>query len=116
MPKSTEWDASNLAHRYTVSFYKFKYGDKPKFVTKTAARQNQEMNYFNIADPNNNTNAIICAGLLVDYMEAQGIPYHTDKTRHSCFKKLCTHLKKAEEKVLRTADIVDDHFKFSGEV
>lgn len=112
---SEKWDPTNLAHRYTVSFFKWKYGDEPDFITGSAERENQELNYYNISDPDNDVGAVICSGLLVNYMEAQGIPYHDGKTRKKCFNMLSRHLKKAEGMVLYTADIIDHHFKFLGE-
>ena len=113
--RSEAWDAQNLAHRYTVSFFKSQYGDDPDFVTSTNKRKNNELTYFNVADPDNETNATICAGLLVTYMQAQGIPYHKDKNRNACFAALSQHLKDGGAAVLLTADIVDDHFRFMNE-
>ena len=65
-----------------------------------------------MADHSNDTSATICAGLMVTYMQAQGIPYHAGKNRDACFAALCAHLKDGAAKVLLTADIVDDHFRF----
>uniref|UniRef100_A0A486XP31 Uncharacterized protein n=1 Tax=Rheinheimera sp. BAL341 TaxID=1708203 RepID=A0A486XP31_9GAMM len=48
-------------------------------------------------------------------MENQGIPYHTGKTRAACYTALADHLKESDDVVLKTADIVDDYFKFLGE-
>ena len=115
MNKSTDWDARNLAHRYTVSFFKSQYGDDPAFVTATKSRMNQDLLYFNVADADNEINAAICAGLLVSYMQAQGIPHHAQRTRGDCFNDLATHLKVAEAIVLTTADIVDHYFRFFNE-
>ena len=115
IPTSDNWNAANLAHRYTVSFFKSQYGDEPSFVTATANRLNQELAYYNIAGGDNETNATICAGLMVSYMEAQGIPYHQGRTRSECFELLTNHLKGADGKVLYSADVIDYHFKFLGE-
>jgi hypothetical protein len=115
IPTSEKWNPRNLSHRYTVSFFKSKYGDDPKSITSMADFQNKELTYFNIADPNNEINAVICAGLLVDYIEVQGIPYHEGRLRKDCFSLLSAHLKEAEGRVLYTADIIDYHFKFLGE-
>lgn len=115
MKTATHWDASNLAHRYTVSFFKWKYGDAPAFITASTERRNRELNYFNIADADNRTNATICAGLLVDYLEAQGIPYHADSGRKACFDALVPQLQGADNAVLSTADLVDHYFQFLGE-
>lgn len=112
---SDRWDPHDLPQRYTVSFFKWKFGDEPAFITATPERQNQELNYYNIADSDNETNADICSGLLVDYMEAQGIPYHKNKNRNECFKMLSRHLRKADGKVLYITDIIDHHFLFIGE-
>lgn len=113
--QSTSWDASDLSHRYTVSFFNSQYGDEPKFVTRAKTRQNKDLKYFNIAGSDNQANATICAGLLVSYMEAQGIPYHRDKDRAGCFADLVPHLQQASGTVLYTADIIDHYFKFLGE-
>jgi hypothetical protein len=113
--RSENWDAQNLAQRTTVSFFENQYGDDPLFIAASNDRQNQELVYFNIADPDNDINAGICAGLLVDYVEAQGIPYHSGKTRGPCQSELSVHLKIGQGKVLLTADIVDDYFKFINE-
>jgi len=115
--KSGTWDPADLAHRYTVSFFAYKYNDDPKFITKSKSRQNKELAYFNIAASNNETNATICAGLLVSYIEAQGVPFHAgkDRDRAGCFADLSAHLKVATGTALYTADIVDHYFKFFGE-
>ena len=113
--QSTQWNPSDLSHRYTVSFFRAIYGDDPAFVTETSSRKNKELNYYNVADYDNTTEAQICAGQLVVYMENQGIPYHTGKTQAACYTALADHLKKSDDVVLKTADIVDDYFKFLGE-
>jgi len=113
--KSGTWDPADLAHRYTVSFFAYKYNDDPKFITKSKSRQNKDFAYFNIAASNNETNATICAGLLVSYIEAQGVPFHAGKDRAGCFADLSAHLKVATGTALYTADIVDHYFKFLGE-
>jgi hypothetical protein len=112
---STTWNTSDLSHRFTASFFRSSYGDTPSFVMGDKDRKNNELNYFNIADYDNETEAQICAGLLVAYMENQGIPYHDGKKRGKCFEALSEHLKKADGKVLVTADVVDEYFKFLGE-
>lgn len=113
--QSDAWDPSDLSHRFTVSFFSSQYGDDPKFITRAKTRQNKDLNYYNIASSDNDTNATICAGLLVSYMEAQGIPYHTKKNRAGCFADLVSHLKAGNGTVLYTADIIDHYFKFLGE-
>jgi len=113
--QSVTWDPSDLSHRFTVSFFSSQYGDDPTFITRAKTRQNKDLNYFNIAGSNNDTNATICAGLLVSYMEAQGIPYHSNKDRAGCFTDLVIHLKTGSGTVLYTADIIDHYFKFLGE-
>lgn len=113
--QSTHWNPSDLSHRFTVSFFRAVYADEPAFVTETNARKNKELNYYNVADYDNTTEAQICAGQLVVYMENQGIPYHKDKTRAACYATLADHLKQGDGLVLKTADIVDDYFKFLGE-
>lgn len=115
IPTSDSWDPRDLSHRYTVSFFKKEYGDDPKFIVASNDRRNDELNYFNIAASGNSTNAEICAGLLVSYMESQGIPYHDGKDRTGCFNDSKKHLAKADGKVLFTADIVDHYFRFLGE-
>ncbi len=114
-PRSESWDAQNLAHRYTVSFFASEYGDKPISVTGSNLRENRDLLYFNVADHAHDISAILCAGLMVTYMQAQGIPYHTGKGRDACFAVLSQHLKDGTGKVLLTADIVDDHFRFLNE-
>ena len=112
---SREWDLTNLAHRYTVSFFKSQYGDDPQAIFADNEYPNRELIYFNIADPDNTTEATICAGLLVNYIEAQGIPYHEDGSRNDCFNELVPHLSVGDSHVLYTADIIDHYFKFLGE-
>ena len=113
--KSDSWQMKNLAHRYTVSFFKSQYGDNPTAMMARHEYRNQECNYFNIVDSSNKINATICAALLVTYVEAQGIPYHTGKNRAGCFRTLENHLKDADGTALYTADIVDDNFQFFNE-
>lgn len=113
---SPDWSDTNLAHRFTVSFFKSQYGDDPAFVTATKDRKNSEMLYYNAAAADNETNATICAGLMVNYMEAQGIPYHAGRGRAGCFGDLSRHLKRSDGTVLRSADIVDHYFRFLNEV
>lgn len=112
---SDKWEPTNLAHRFTTSFFSSQYGDIPAFIVSSKERENQELNYFNIASPDIDTDATICAGLLVSYVESQGIPYHDGKDRKGCFDDLQPHLKVATGKVLYTADIVDHYFKFINE-
>ncbi len=113
--KSEAWDPADLAHRYTVSFFSYKYNDAPRFITTNNGRQNKDLAYFNIAASDNETNATICAGLLVSYIEAQGVPFHAGYGRAQCFADLSAHLKVASGTALYTADIVDYYFKFFGE-
>ena len=113
--RSSNWDATDLSHRFTVSFFAQQYNEDPAFISATKDRKNSELLYLNIAGSNNITNATICAGLLVNYMEAQGIPYHAGKSRPGCLNKLRDHLKRGAGKVLFTADIVDHWFRFLGE-
>jgi len=111
---STKWDHSDLSHRYTVSFFSSVYSDKPLFITGNEVRKNEELYYFNISK-DNITEAMICAGQLVVYIEKQGIPYHIEKTRAECYAALADHLKDPNGLVLKTADIVDEYFRFLGE-
>ncbi len=104
--QSEDWIVTNLAHRFTVSFFRSQYGDDPAVIASRSDTKNKELVYFNDADPDNDTAATICAGLLVSYMESQGIPYHDDKTRKMCFDMLCSHLSHADETVLLTADLI----------
>lgn len=113
--KSEAWDPTDLSHRFTVSFFAYKYNDDPKHITRSKARKNKDLAYFNIAASDNETNATICAGLLVTYIEAQGVSFHEGKGRAGCFADLSAHLKVASGTVLYTADIVDHYFKFLGE-
>ncbi|MEO1201095.1 MAG: hypothetical protein AAFX10_00215 [Pseudomonadota bacterium] len=113
--KSATWDMGDLSHRFTISFFASEYREDPKFIKRSKNRRNDELAYYNIAAADNDTNATICAGLLVTYVQAQGIPYHSGKDRAGCFKTLTEHLKKANGKVLYTADIVDHYFRFLGE-
>ena len=113
--ESKEWNAANLSHRYTVSFFASQYGENPRFITRAKTRKNKDLAYFNIAGSDNETNGTICAGLLVSYIEAQGIPFEPGKNRAGCFADLSAHLKLAGGTVLHTADIVDHHFRFLGE-
>jgi hypothetical protein len=112
---SEAWDMTDLSHRFTISFYVSQYGEDPNFIKRSKNRKNSELLYYDIAAPDNDTNATICAGLLVTYVQAQGIPYHDGKDRDGCFAALTEHLKKGNGKVLFTADIVDHYFKFLGE-
>jgi hypothetical protein len=114
--KSDKWEVTNLAHRFTTSFFKSQYGDRPESVSGRPDFSNRELLYFNEASADQTTSATICAGLLVTYMEAQGIPYHRDKTRKLCFDMLQPHLANGEGTVLHTADIIDHHFRFMNEV
>ena len=112
---SEKWELTNLAHRFTVSFFKSQYGDDPQTIFGDDAYPNQELIYFNIADSDNTTEATICAGLLVNYIEAQGIPYHEGGKRNDCFNELVPHMSDGDGLVLYTADIIDKYFKFLGE-
>lgn len=112
---STQWDPLNLSHRFTVSFFSSVYSDNPGFVTSRNDIKNKELNYYNIADGDNTTEAQICAGQLIVYMEKQGIPYHFEKTRAACYAALTRHLNISDGLVLETADIVDEYFSFFGE-
>ena len=113
--KSAGWKMRDLSHRFTISFFASQYGEDPAFLKSTKNRKNKELVYFNIAASDNETNATICAGLLVTYIQAQGIPYEPNKDRAGCFAALSEHLKNGEGTVLYTADIVDHYFKFLGE-
>ncbi len=112
---STSWEVGNLAHRYTASFFKSQYGDDPEFIMASAGRANRELIYYNIAGSDSDTESTICAGLLISYMEAQGIPYHSGNDRGGCFSALSQHLKQGDGTVLATADIVDESFRFFNE-
>lgn len=119
--KSEKWNAKDLSHRYLVSFLKSQYGDSPKKLTRSSKIKNKALNYYNVAAPSNATNATICAGLCLSYMEAGGIPYEPDfeeqgkDPRELCFNQLRKHLKNEDGLVLFTADIVDHYFKFLNE-
>jgi hypothetical protein len=113
--KSETWDKTNLAHRYTVSFFSHQYKDDSQAIFSNDKFLNKDLTYLNTADSDNSTEATICAGLLVAYIQAQGIPFHEGKKRAACLRDLIPHLTKDEGHVLYTADIIDHYFKFLGE-
>jgi hypothetical protein len=115
IPTSSNWDAQNMAHRFTVSFFKAIYSDDPLFVTSSSERKNSELNYYNLAATDNIIQGQICAGSCIVYMENQGLSYHQDKKREDLFTMLAAHLAKSDGLVLYTADIIDYFFKFAGE-
>ncbi len=119
--KSSKWDAKDLSHRYTTSFFKSEYNDSPTAITKSPNTKSKTLNYYNSAAGSNIVNAKICAGLCISYMEANGIPYEPSfkkkkkDPRELCFNRLVTHLKDGDGTVLFTADIVDHYFRFFNE-
>ena len=119
--KSSKWDPKNLAQRYAVSFFKSQYNDSSNKIVRSKNTKNSQLNYYNDAAADNSTNAKICAGLCVSYMEAGGIPYESSfedegqDPRKLVFNKLSTHLRDGDGTVLFTADIVDHYFRFINE-
>lgn len=114
-PELDKWNNKNLSHLFTVGFFKNTYGDDPHKITATISTVNAQLNYFNNANSDNNVEASMCAGSFIAYLDSQGLSLHVGKTLNDCYVTLSQHLAKKDGKVITTAGIIEEYFKFWGE-